>query len=100
MKPTKEITYVAEREEMVDVFTLKIGNVAFVAAKPEINTVTEQQLQDASPVETTLLISMVNGGMKYMPEKASYEQAKWEAQSAMLLPGAAEKFVETALTLL
>ena len=100
MMPTKEIAYVAEREEMVDVSTLKIGNVAFIAAKPEINTVTEQQLQAASPYETTLLISMVNGGMKYMPEKEAYEQVKWEAQSAMLLPGAAEKFVETAISLL
>ena len=43
---------------------------------------------------------MVNGGMKYMPEKEAYEQVKWEAQSAMLLPGAAEKFIAVVVELL
>jgi hypothetical protein len=37
---------------------------------------------------------MVNGGMKYMPDKASYDNNTWEAQSSMLMPGAAEAFVE------
>ena len=43
---------------------------------------------------------MINGGMKYMPDKKSYDELHWEALSSMLMPGAAEKFVETALEIL
>ena len=43
---------------------------------------------------------MVGGGMKYMPDQASYERLSWEALTSMLMPGAAEKFVDTAIQLL
>ena len=71
----------------------RLGNTAFVAAKPEINCVTERELMEKSPFERTVLISMVNGDMKYMPDQSSFDRGTWEAQSAMLMPGAAEQLV-------
>lgn len=94
MMPRKSAEYVAEREAEVTSELIIFGDLAFVAVKPEVNVVTEQQLQEQSPFRTTLLFSMVNGGMKYMPDAQSYERCTWESQSAMLMPGAAEKWVE------
>lgn len=100
MVPTKEPDYQEKGTEQVDVMVLTIGDVALVGLKPEINAATEAQLQEASPYAHTLVISMVNGGQKYMPDLTSYENITWEAQSAPLMPGAAEAWVEEAANVL
>ena len=94
MQPRRSADYVAERDVEVGTELIALGDMAFVAVKPEVNVITEKQLQAQSPFAVTLLFSMVNGGMKYMPDAQSYERCTWESQSAMLMPGAAEKFVE------
>lgn len=91
--PVKE--YVADGERTVDAEIITLGNAAFVAEKPEVNCQTELELKAQSPFAHTCLICMVNGGMKYMPDRLAYERNTFEAQSSMLLPGAAERFVET-----
>ena len=100
MVPTKEHDYQEKGTERVDVMVLTIGDVALVGLKPELNAVTEAQLQAASPYNHTLVISMVNGGQKYMPDMGSYENITWEAQSAPLMPGAAEAWVKEAVSIL
>ena len=71
-----------------------LGNTVFVAEKPEINCQTEKELIEKSAYERTILLCMVNGGMKYMPDKLGFERNSFEAQRSSLQPGAAEKFVE------
>ena len=100
MQPRKSAEYVAEREVEVTSEILILGELAFVAVKPEVNVITEKQLQEQSPFKATLLFSMVNGGLKYMPDALSYERCTWESQSAMLMPGAAEKWVEETVSAL
>lgn len=75
-------------------YIMTMGNVAFAATRPEMNCISEKQLLEGSKYEHTLLITMVNGGMKYMPDMASYENNTWEAQNSMFMPGAAEAYVE------
>ena len=96
----KSAEFTAEGTQRVDALAMTIGDVALVGTKPEVNTVTEAQLQAASPYEHTLLISMVNGGQKYMPDQASYDRITWESQSSALMPGAAEAWVEETANLL
>lgn len=91
--PVKE--YIADREVAVEAEIFTLGNAAFVAEKPEVNCQTELELKEQSPFAHTCLICMVNGGMKYMPDRLAYARNTFEAQSSMLLPGAAERFVET-----
>lgn len=100
MCPTKELAYRADGKQCVEVSALQIGDIALVAVKPEVNAITEEELWAVSPFDTTLLLSLVNGGMKYMPDRASYDKFTWESQSAILMPGAAEQFVCTAAELL
>jgi len=100
MHPYKELTFEPEGEKKVLVGVLALGDVAIVAGKPEINAVTGKQLADRSEYKHTVYASMINGGMKYMPDKKSYDELHWEALSSMLMPGAAERFVEVALEML
>lgn len=98
--PTRAAAYTQEGTQRLDVLTLAVGDVALVGLKPEMNTPTEAQLQAASPYAHTLVVSMVNGGQKYMPDRNSYENSTWEAQSAPFMPGAAEAWVEEAAKIL
>ncbi len=78
-----------------DIF--RLGDAVFLAEKPEVNAQTEAELIEQSCFKHTIMVSMVNGGMKYLPDRWSMEQGTWEAQSSMLMPGAAEKLVEEAV---
>lgn len=100
MKPYKDIEYIPEGEKKIPVGVLKLGETVLVAGKPEINYVTEQQMQKISGYANVTYVSMVNGGMKYMPDKNSYAEVHWEAIASMLMPGAAEKFVDEAIKLM
>lgn len=100
MEPTLRAEYTPQGSQRVDVAVMGVGDVALVGVKPEINTLTEAQLRAASPYAHTLVVSMVNGGQKYMPDRASYENGTWEAQSSPLMPGAAEAWVEEAVRVL
>ena len=100
MHPYKELEFETEGEKNVPVEVIKLGSVALVGGKPEINTATELSLQEKSSAETTLYLSMINGGMKYMPDEKAYDELRWEALASMLMRGAAEKFVELAVGLI
>lgn len=93
--PAQEFPVEGERTVEAEIFTL--GDAAFVAEKPEVNCRTELELKEQSPFAHTLLICMVNGGMKYMPDREAYERNTFECQSSMLQPGAAERFVEVVV---
>lgn len=90
--PVKEFPVEGECTVTAEILTL--GNAAFIAEKPEVNCQTELELKEQSPFAHTCLICMVNGGMKYMPDRLAYERNTFECQSSMLQPGAAEQFVE------
>ena len=94
---TRRLEHVGDGVAEVTAEIFRLGDTVLVAAKPEINCVTERELMEESPFARTLLITMVNGGMKYMPDQSSFDRATWEAQSSMLMPGAAERFVETTV---
>lgn len=97
-KEGKSPEYAGEAVLTTDV--LKIGETVFVATKPEINVHTEAELLGKSPFKQTVIFSMTNGGMKYMPEKAAYQHASWEAQSATLAEGTAEAWVDHVVKIL
>lgn len=95
-KVTNQMECIAdgETEFMAEVF--RLGNAFFIAERPEINTQTEYELLEKCPLDRVILLSMTNGEMKYLPDQKAFENSTWEAQSAMFMPGAAERFVEEA----
>ena len=97
MMPRKTVDFTYERDVRIDGQILTLGNLAFVGLKPEVNCITAEELTEKSPYEKTILISMVNGGQKYMPDRTAYENITWESQSSMMMPGAAEAWVDAAV---
>lgn len=94
MKVSRTPEYVSDGDGKIPWYIMIMGNVAFAATRPEMNCISEKQLIEESKYEHTILITMVNGGMKYMPDLESYENNTWEAQNSMFMPGAAEQYVE------
>ena len=97
MIPRKHAAFEYERDVRIDGNVLVLGDTAIAGLKPEVNCITAEQLSAASPYKKTILISMVNGGQKYMPDAGAYEKTTWEAQSAMMMPGAAEAWVDAVV---
>ena len=85
--------FAQEREVKIDGNILALGHIALVGLKPEVNCITAEELAEKSSYERTILISMINGGQKYMPDAKSYERITWEAQNSMMMPGAAEAWL-------
>ena len=91
----KELTHIQDGTVEVTADLLCLGNIAIIAAKPEITVELEEQILKDSPFEHTLLLTMTNGEMKYLPDEDGFEKGTWEAQSSMLMPGGANKFKES-----
>ena len=97
---TKHAEYSAEGGTELEVLAMTVGGAAFCALRQEVNAVTERELREASPFAVTRMVTMVNGSSKYMPDRAAYENAAPAAQGAMLMPGAAERWVAECVSLL
>ena len=76
------------------------SDTAFVFTKPEMSCITGMRLYEQSPYKNTLLVTMTDGDMKYMPNLEAYEQGLWEAANSMCMPGGAEEMTKEALQML
>ncbi len=100
-KPVLEMEYPLENQTRdIDVWTLTVGEYAFAFGKAEMNPPTQYSIIGGSRYPHTYYVSMTNGGFKYMPDAQAYDNFTWEAQSAFVAKGAAEKFAEAAISLL
>ena len=88
----------------VEVSALRLGDIAFVGFKQELDAQTEKEIQEGSAFEHTLLISFLNGDGKYMPHDAAYDyndgKGTYEVLKSGFERGTAEQLVELALELL
>ena len=91
----KELTHIQDGTVEVTADVLCLGNISIISAKPEITVELEEQILKNSPFEHTILLTMTNGEMKYLPDEGGFEKGTWEAQSSMLMPGGADKFKES-----
>lgn len=91
-------------EVTVEVSILRLGDIAFVGFKQELDAETEKQILESSPFAHTLLISFMNGSGKYMPHDAAYDyndgKGTYEVLKSGFERGTAEQLVELALDLL
>ena len=91
-------------EVEVEVSTLRLGNIAFVGFKQELDAQTEKEIQENSPFSHTLLVSFLNGDGKYLPHDAAYDYNNGKGTYEVLKSGfqrsTAEQLVELAGNLL
>ena len=107
-----DYSYTAGTLNVEPVFAVRFGDAAFIGTKPEIDAVTEQQLQAIGTslgFSHVMVSSFIEGDAKYMPHSEAYGLTTGstlypvpsvEAKKTGFAQGAAEEFVTTGNALL
>jgi neutral ceramidase len=90
IRPTKTYEFIPlePRGEPVTIF--KLGNVVMVGVRPELSSITGVSIREQSPFPNTMIVTMVNGGAKYMPDQSAYDRVTYEAMNSFFGCGSAE----------
>lgn len=98
--PTKQYEYLPDGEHEVDIEAIKLGDIVLLGVKPELCCRTSMEIKEKSPFTQTLLVTMVNGGAKYMADEDSYSKITYESMNSFFAKGSAEILRDKALELL
>lgn len=74
--------------------------IAWIALPGEVFVELGVALKKRSPFPHTLITTLANGNEGYIPDRRSYAEKAYEAESARVEPGSGEKLVDAAATLL
>jgi hypothetical protein len=96
LRPHKDYAYEPDGEREAAVEALALGEVALVGTQAELTCQTGKEIREASPFAHTLVLTMVNGGAKYMADRAAYEKITYEAMNSFFACGSAEKLARRA----
>jgi neutral ceramidase len=88
--PVMSYEYQQGPEIDVPVVLMRIGDIALVGLQAELAASVGAQLKANSPFPHTIVVTMVDGGAKYMPDSKSYERFTYEARNSRYARGAAE----------
>ena len=100
LKPARHCEWEADGISVQPVSLLCLGGIALIGVRPELTWVTDQDVKHASPFAHTLIVTLVNGGAKYMGDRSVYDRCMFEAQNSPFAPGAAEILTDAVLKLL
>lgn len=98
LHPTRIPPYEADGESEQTIELLRLGALSLVGVKPELNCVTAQAICGGDP--TVRVVTLWNGGAKYMADAASYDRITYESQNSPFGRGAAELLTQAARELL
>jgi hypothetical protein len=69
---------------------MQIGSIALVGLQAELSSRTGLDIKERSPFDRTVVMTMVNGGAKYMAEAESYDKITYAAMNSRYAKGTAE----------
>lgn len=98
LHPTRIPPYEPEGESVQTVELLQIGDLKLIGVKPELNCVTAKEISGSDPM--VKVVTLWNGGAKYMADAASCDRITYEAQNSPFMKGAAELLAKRAGELL
>src|SRR4029077_19940140 len=80
-----------------EVQVISLGNeLAWVGLPGEMFVELGLALKEASPFRYTMIHSLANGAIGYVPNRKAYPEGSYEASSTRCAPGAGEKLIESA----
>ena len=79
---------------------ITFGEIAFCAFPYEMFDTNGKECRDASPYETTFILSLAGGGYGYIPSAFAYPHGGYEASICRFAEGCGENFVGAMLELL
>lgn len=94
LRPTRIPPYEPDGEAVQTVDILQIGELQLIGVKPELNCVTASQISSGDPM--VKVVTLWNGGAKYMADAASCDRITYESQNSPFMKGAAERMVKAA----
>jgi hypothetical protein len=100
IKPSRTYHYVTGGKVQAPFVVVTIGDVAIVGVQAELSAITGATIRAHSPFSHTMVVTMVNGAAKYMPDAAAYRDITYEAMNSSFAPGSADIFaagIERAL---
>lgn len=99
IRPSKTYDYKINGKRPAPYFVMQIGDTALVGVQVELSAVTGQAIRQRSPFRNTIVVTMVNGAAKYLPDAASYRRVTYPSMNSSYGPGGAEilqgKILET-----
>lgn len=89
--PVLSYTYATGPDIDFPVTLMRIGNVAIVGIQPELGSSVGAQIKKQSPFPNTMVVTMVDGGAKYMVDAESYDRFSQEARGSQFGKDAAKQ---------
>lgn len=84
----------------IPMWTVSVGDIAFVGAPYEMFDTNGQQIKDASPFRMTFVMTITNEGHGYMPSRMGFEHGGYSADTCRFKPGIGELLAENYIALL
>lgn len=97
LQPTIQFDF-SETGKQLDI-TLEgvvLGPVFILGTQPEMNSRFGKEILSSSPYSTSLLVSMVNGAKKCLPETQDFERITYTAMNSVIAAGSSEKILKEA----
>ncbi|MGN1368835.1 MAG: hypothetical protein ACI4WX_08210 [Aristaeellaceae bacterium] len=98
LHPTRIPPYVPDGETTQPVTLLQIGGLRLIGVRPELSCKTAMEICEGHP--QALVVTLFNGGAKYLPEAGAYDRITYESQNSPFGRGAAERLACVARELL
>lgn len=90
IRPTKTYDFKITGHAPAPYYIMKIGDVVIVGVQVEFSAVTGMDIKRRSPFPKTIVITMVNGAAKYLPDAQNFKDITYEAINSNYGPGSAE----------
>ena len=100
LHPVKKYDFIEDGVVETPIEILILGDIAIVAVQPELCSETTHQIKANSPYEMTMVVTMVNGGAKYMANQKAYDHITYEAMNSKFAKGSAELLCEELLKMM
>lgn len=94
LSPTRSYQFEKDIPHETTIQYLRFDDVVWIGLKPEISSQMAEQLRTTSPFPYTFVVTMVNGGDKYMPLEEAYDCVMYEAMNSPFYKGSGEKVMK------
>lgn len=100
LRPTRVYEFVPSKDRDEPMEAAALADVALLGVRPELGCRTGLSIKERSPFPVTIVLTMVNGGAKYMAEVDAYDRITYEAMNSPFAVGSAELLCDRAVALL
>jgi hypothetical protein len=100
IRPSRAYEFRPNGETATLITAVRIGDLAIAGVQPELSAATGMEIKRRSPFRHTQVVTMFNGGAKYMADADSYDRITYEAMNSRFARGSAETLIESLNELL